>query len=127
MNGIERIEKVFAKPGMKLMTHVVGGYPDLATSERVVLAMAKNGADLIEVQLPFSDPSADGPAIVHANYGALAPWDDSVASVAGSSRRSSNSLRPTLSARSARTLPSKTIVGGTVGWCCAANWAICSR
>lgn len=72
MNGIERIEKVFAKPGMKLMTHVVGGYPDLATSERVVLAMTKNGADLIEVQLPFSDPSADGPAIVHANYGALA-------------------------------------------------------
>ena len=72
MNGIERIEKVFAKPGIKLMTHVVGGYPDLAMSERVVLAMAKNGADLIEVQLPFSDPSADGPAIVHANYGALA-------------------------------------------------------
>jgi tryptophan synthase alpha chain len=72
MTGIERIQKAFSKPGIKLMTHVVGGYPDLAASENIVLAMAQNGADLIEIQLPFSDPSADGPAIVHANYGALA-------------------------------------------------------
>jgi tryptophan synthase alpha chain len=72
MNGIERIEKKFSEPGMKLMTHVVGGYPDLAASEKIVLAMARGGADFIEIQLPFSDPSADGPAIVHANYGALA-------------------------------------------------------
>lgn len=71
MNGIERIEHAFSGGGIKLMTHVVGGYPDIATSERIVCAMADNGADLIEVQLPFSDPSADGPAIVYANYGAL--------------------------------------------------------
>ena len=39
------------------------GYPDLATSMDVIEALAKNGADLIEVGLSFSDPLADGPVI----------------------------------------------------------------
>ena len=47
------------------------GYPDLDTSIDVVEAMAKNGADLMEVGLSFSDPLADGPVIQHATQIAL--------------------------------------------------------
>lgn len=73
MNGIARIRTVFSSgTAIRLMTHVVGGYPTLALSKDILLMMAREGADLIEVQLPFSDPSADGPLIVEANYAALA-------------------------------------------------------
>jgi len=47
------------------------GYPDLDTSIDVIEAMAKNGADLMEVGLSFSDPLADGPVIQHATQIAL--------------------------------------------------------
>lgn len=70
-DGIQRIESAFAKnAGMKLMTHIVGGYPSLDESEKIVRAMSEAGADLIEIQIPFSDPTADGPVIVGANVAA---------------------------------------------------------
>jgi tryptophan synthase alpha chain len=47
------------------------GYPDLDTSVDVIEALAKNGADLIEVGLSFSDPLADGPVIQKATQVAL--------------------------------------------------------
>jgi len=47
------------------------GYPDLDTSIDAIEALAKNGADLIEVGLSFSDPLADGPVIQHATQIAL--------------------------------------------------------
>ena len=47
------------------------GYPDLATSMDVIEALAKNGADLIEVGLSFSDPLADGPVVQKATQIAL--------------------------------------------------------
>jgi tryptophan synthase alpha chain len=47
------------------------GYPDLDTSIDVIEALAKNGADLIEVGLSFSDPLADGPVNQHAMQIAL--------------------------------------------------------
>ena len=47
------------------------GYPDLDTSIDVIEALAKNGADLIEVGLSFSDPLADGPVIQKATQVAL--------------------------------------------------------
>jgi tryptophan synthase alpha chain len=69
---IDRIaEALQKKKGLKIMTHVVAGFPDLQTSLDIVEAMAAGGADLIEVQLPFSDPAADGPAITKANHRAL--------------------------------------------------------
>ncbi len=49
-----------------LMTHVVIGYPTLADTVKIVKVMAENGADLIELQIPFSDPLADGPTIMRA-------------------------------------------------------------
>ncbi len=54
-----------------LMTHIVIGYPDLDTSFRVVEAMVEAGVDLMELQIPFSEPIADGPVILHANQRAL--------------------------------------------------------
>lgn len=72
MTGIERIERVFSSPKkIRLMTHVVGGYPDLQTCEALILLMAEKGIDMVEIQLPFSDPLADGPVIVQANHRAL--------------------------------------------------------
>lgn len=55
------------KPPMKLMTHIVAGYPNLKESEKIALAMAKSGASFIEIQIPFSDPIADGPTLIRAN------------------------------------------------------------
>ena len=72
MTGIDRIARTFgSREGLKLMAHAVVGYPDAGTSARILAAMAANGADLIEAQLPFSDPSADGTSIVAANHAAL--------------------------------------------------------
>lgn len=51
---------------MKLMTHVVVGYPSLQDSEKLIQTLIKNGADMIELQIPFSDPLADGPTIMNA-------------------------------------------------------------
>lgn len=55
-----------------LMTHVVVGYPDLETSIEIVKEMASSGASLVELQIPFSDPIADGQSIMHANEVACA-------------------------------------------------------
>ncbi len=55
-----------------LMTHVVLGYPSMAESIDIVKAMADKGASFVELQLPFSDPMADGPTIMTANEAALA-------------------------------------------------------
>ena len=54
-----------------LMAHIVLGYPSLAESRRVVEQMVEAGVDLIELQIPFSEPIADGPVILHANQNAL--------------------------------------------------------
>lgn len=49
------------------MFHAVLGYPTLDDSLRLVRGMIDDGVDIIELQLPFSDPAADGPAIMNAN------------------------------------------------------------
>ncbi len=54
-----------------LMTHVVLGYPSLEKSIELVQVMAENGASIIELQIPFSDPMADGPSIMGACEHAL--------------------------------------------------------
>ena len=47
------------------------GDPDLETSKEIIKEMAANGADLIELGIPFSDPTAEGPVIMEANIRAL--------------------------------------------------------
>ena len=54
-----------------LMTHIVIGYPSLSASFELVDAMVEAGVDLMELQIPFSEPIADGPVILHANQEAL--------------------------------------------------------
>ena len=55
-----------------LMTHIVLGYPSFDDSLRVVETMIESGVDLMELQIPFSEPMADGPVILKANSDALA-------------------------------------------------------
>ena len=48
---------------ISLMSHLVAGYPTDELSFTAARALVDGGADILEIQLPFSDPSADGPAI----------------------------------------------------------------
>lgn len=68
---MSRIENAF-KNGKAFISFLTGGDPDLETSEKLIYAMDKAGADLIEIGVPFSDPIAEGPVIQEANERALA-------------------------------------------------------
>ncbi len=67
---MNRLEDAFQQRPI-FMPYFPLGYPDLSTSVDVIEALAKNGADLIEVGLSFSDPLADGPVIQKATQVAL--------------------------------------------------------
>jgi len=58
--------------GILLMTHLIVGYPSLDDNRRMLEAMAEADVDLVELQMPFSEPMADGPTFVRANQEALA-------------------------------------------------------
>ena len=55
-----------------LMTHIVLGYPSFEEGYQMVESMVEAGVDLMELQIPFSEPIADGPVILRANQSALA-------------------------------------------------------
>lgn len=59
------------KKDILLMTHIVLGYPSWETSREIVRVMIEAGVDLMELQIPFSEPMADGPVILKANQRAL--------------------------------------------------------
>jgi tryptophan synthase alpha chain len=65
--GEERIAAAFANTAKRaaLMPYLMGGFPDLASSQEIGEAAAAAGADLLELGIPFSDPLADGP-VIHA-------------------------------------------------------------
>jgi len=67
---MNRIENAF-KMGKAFIAFVTGGDPDLETTEKLVLAMAQAGADIIEIGIPFSDPVAEGAVIQAADERAL--------------------------------------------------------
>ena len=54
-----------------LMTHLIVGYPSLEVNWTMLEMMADVGVDLVELQMPFSEPVADGPTFVRANQLAL--------------------------------------------------------
>lgn len=58
--------------GKAFIPFITCGDPDLETTGKIVRAAAENGADLIELGIPFSDPTAEGPVIQGANIRALA-------------------------------------------------------
>ncbi len=65
-----KIKEAFAK-GKAFIPFITCGDPDLETTKKIVRSMAANGADLIELGIPFSDPTAEGPVIQGANLRAL--------------------------------------------------------
>jgi tryptophan synthase alpha chain len=76
MTGVERIAEAFESAradGRRaaLMPYMMGGFPDLARSLEIGRACVREGADLIELGVPFSDPLADGPVIHAAGTAAL--------------------------------------------------------
>ena len=66
----KRIADAF-RNGKAFIPFITAGDPDLASTERFVLAMAEAGADLIEIGIPFSDPIAEGVVIQEADIRAL--------------------------------------------------------
>lgn len=66
--------EIMAAAGRKpilLMAHTVLGYPSLEESRKMIRTLAESGADILELQIPFSDPVADGPVICRANQMAI--------------------------------------------------------
>ena len=75
MNGLSHITETFhtlkSEGRTALMPYFTLGYPTPAASLDVIEALARSGADLIELGVPFSDPLADGPTIQHSTQVAL--------------------------------------------------------
>lgn len=67
---MSRIAQAFSG-GKAFIPFITCGDPDLETTAAAVRAAAENGADLIELGIPFSDPTAEGPVIQGANLRAL--------------------------------------------------------
>ncbi|MBC8257763.1 MAG: tryptophan synthase subunit alpha [SAR324 cluster bacterium] len=71
MNLTEYLKKRLTQRKILLMTHAVVGYPSLEANWEMLEMMAEADVDLVELQMPFSEPSADGPLFVKANQEAL--------------------------------------------------------
>lgn len=69
-SGAERIREAFVD-GKAFIPFITCGDPDLEITGKLVRAAVKSGADLIELGIPFSDPTAEGPVIQGANIRAL--------------------------------------------------------
>ena len=65
------IKNLRQKKDILLMTHIVMGYPSFDASYEIVEQMVTAGVDIMELQIPFSEPMADGPVILKANQAAL--------------------------------------------------------
>lgn len=69
---VSRFDKVKAEGRAALVVYLMAGDPDLESSYQALCALRDNGADVIELGAPFTDPMADGPAIQKAALRALA-------------------------------------------------------
>lgn len=67
---MSKIREAF-QAGKAFIPFITGGDPDLETTKKLILEMQKNGADIIEVGIPFSDPIAEGAVIQAADLRAL--------------------------------------------------------
>jgi len=68
----EQIRRRLRHKPLLIMTHIVIGYPSFRESWALARGMVEAGVDLMELQIPFSEPLADGPVILAANQQALA-------------------------------------------------------
>lgn len=74
-SGLEAYVRARLAEGQRrilLMTHLIVGYPSLAANRTMLRIMSEADVDLVELQMPFSEPVADGPVFVRANQEALA-------------------------------------------------------
>ncbi len=68
---MNRITKKMAADGKLLSIYFTAGYPTLNDTSKIIQDLEKNGVDMIEIGLPFSDPLADGPTIQKSSTTAL--------------------------------------------------------
>ena len=68
---MNRIKNLFKNDKDKLIVFLTAGYPEINSTEKLVLTAVESGADMIEIGIPFSDPQADGPVIQKASEKAL--------------------------------------------------------
>jgi tryptophan synthase alpha chain len=70
---MNRIENLFRTKAKKILSvYFTAGYPSLNSVEEIILLLEKNGADMIEIGIPYSDPLADGPVIQETSKKAIA-------------------------------------------------------
>lgn len=69
MNRIEkRLEELKKEDRKAFITYMTAGLPDMKGTEEIIKVQAEAGIDIIELGIPFSDPTADGPVIQDASY-----------------------------------------------------------
>ncbi|TFG71325.1 MAG: tryptophan synthase subunit alpha, partial [Flavobacteriales bacterium] len=68
---MNRINKKLNEPGKLLSIYFTAGYPKIADTVHIIQELEKNGVDMVEIGLPFSDPLADGPNIQQSSTAAL--------------------------------------------------------
>lgn len=66
-----RLRERLEEKDLLIMAHLVAGYPSFSEGLRLIEAMQGAGVDMVEIQIPFSEPLADGPVIAGANQKAL--------------------------------------------------------
>ena len=70
---MNRIQQLFKnKPDGVLSIFITAGFPHLNSLPEILVALQDAGADMVEIGMPFSDPTADGPVIQHSNNVAIA-------------------------------------------------------
>src|SRR6187431_2360673 len=70
---MNRIKKLFQRKERRVLNvYCTAGYPQLNSTIEVMKALQENGADIIELGMPYSDPLADGPVIQQSSSIALA-------------------------------------------------------
>ncbi|HEY6000009.1 MAG TPA: tryptophan synthase subunit alpha [bacterium] len=67
-----KVHEALQRRDIALMTHLVLGYPSFEANRQVIAQMAAAGVELVELQIPFSEPVADGPVIARACQESLA-------------------------------------------------------
>lgn len=73
MNKLDdKLQELKQSKKLGIMAHVVIGYPSIDETVEIVKTMAESGVDIVELQIPFSDPLADGPTIMKACEKSLA-------------------------------------------------------
>ena len=64
----EKMQQLQEKGEKAFITYMTAGLPDMEGCKEVIKAQEKAGTDVVELGIPFSDPTADGPVIQNASY-----------------------------------------------------------